>query len=526
MMRESEDEQGVRRRQIPMSTSSPDGTSYSVVGKGRSVSTSSLADGDADNGLLSPRKLKNKRKRHLSVLKLWPHEPEPFLEETGSPFSFLYKSHTISGLAITGLFILYHSFLRAPSPDPLDEIKVGLAIMTVVFLLYCMIQLRDGLLLRPHPAVWRVVHGAGLLYLLALVFILVQSENNARQFLTFFYPDLGKPPAANDLIYASDCRIYTPEQENHFAHVTSAWHDIFIAAHAFGWWAKMVMLRDWRLCWILGILWELLEYSFQHILPNFHECWWDHWLIDLMICNLAGMVLGMVTCRYLEFRRYDWTGASEGPAGIRTHLKRALAQFSPMRWTRYEWSVFSSVRRFFMVAMMIVMMEVVEMNGFFLKYVLWIPPANPLNTMRLLLFCLLSIPALHEWYAYVVAFEKTQTRRLGKDMWLVIAIMGVEFAVCMKFGWRLFMVVPPTPVIWGWTLSAILLLIWVALRFGMAPTLQSGKKKSPWRVTGMNLLFVVALLPLVWLIYTQDVGYGEVGRAILANQTALPHVGA
>lgn len=46
------------------------------------------------------------------------------------------------------------------------------------------------------------------------------------------------------------------------------------AAHAFGWWAKMVMLRDWRLCWILGILWELLEYSFQHILPNFHECWW------------------------------------------------------------------------------------------------------------------------------------------------------------------------------------------------------------------------------------------------------------
>ena len=51
------------------------------------------ADGDADNGLLSPRKLKNKRKRHHSMLKLWPHEPEPFLEETGSPFSFLYKSH-------------------------------------------------------------------------------------------------------------------------------------------------------------------------------------------------------------------------------------------------------------------------------------------------------------------------------------------------------------------------------------------------------------------------------------------------
>lgn len=49
----------------------------------------------------------------------------------------------------------------------------------------------------------RVVHGACLLYLLALVFILSQTEHNARQFLTFFYPDLGKPPAANDLIYAA-----------------------------------------------------------------------------------------------------------------------------------------------------------------------------------------------------------------------------------------------------------------------------------------------------------------------------------
>jgi len=47
------------------------------------------------------------------------------------------------------------------------------------------------------------VHGACLLYLLGLVFILVQSESNARQFLTFFYPDLGKPPVENDKIYAA-----------------------------------------------------------------------------------------------------------------------------------------------------------------------------------------------------------------------------------------------------------------------------------------------------------------------------------
>lgn len=94
------------------------------------------------------------------------------------------------------------------------------------------------------------MHGACLLYLLALVFILAQTEHNARQFLTFFYPELGKPPEANDLIYAAgksdhkyavtkmvsksiyaDCRVHTPELPNKFAHVTSAWEDIFIGLH-------------------------------------------------------------------------------------------------------------------------------------------------------------------------------------------------------------------------------------------------------------------------------------------------------
>ena len=33
------------------------------------------------------------------------------------------------------------------------------------------------------------------------------------------------------------------------------------------------------------------------------------------------------------------------------------------------------------------------MNAFFLKYVLWLPPLNPLNTYRLMLLFLLALPA-------------------------------------------------------------------------------------------------------------------------------------
>jgi hypothetical protein len=52
----------------------------------------------------------------------------------------------------------------------------GLAVMTVVFLLYCMIQLRDGLLLRPHPAVWCVVADHCITTLLLSMFCCVWYE--------------------------------------------------------------------------------------------------------------------------------------------------------------------------------------------------------------------------------------------------------------------------------------------------------------------------------------------------------------
>ncbi len=26
----------------------------------------------------------------------------------------------------------------------------------------------------------------------------------------------------------------------------------------------------------------------QHMLPNFNECWWDSWVLDVAVCNFAG----------------------------------------------------------------------------------------------------------------------------------------------------------------------------------------------------------------------------------------------
>ncbi|CAF0905092.1 unnamed protein product [Brachionus calyciflorus] len=68
-----------------------------------------------------------------------------------------------------------------------------------------------------------------------------------------------------------------------------------LLTHFFGWWLKTLILRDYWLCSVMSIGFELLEYSLEHQLPNFSEYWWDHWILDFLVCNGLGIYLGMNT---------------------------------------------------------------------------------------------------------------------------------------------------------------------------------------------------------------------------------------
>ena len=61
-----------------------------------------------------------------------------------------------------------------------------------------------------------------------------------------------------------------------------------MVAHILGWWAKVLLLRNNMLLWITSIGFELMERTFRHLLPNFNECWWDSWVLDVAICNSLG----------------------------------------------------------------------------------------------------------------------------------------------------------------------------------------------------------------------------------------------
>eukprot|EP00921_Rhytidocystis_pertsovi_P015991 GHVQ01025290.1.p1 GENE.GHVQ01025290.1~~GHVQ01025290.1.p1 ORF type:complete len:356 (-),score=30.11 GHVQ01025290.1:522-1589(-) len=66
-----------------------------------------------------------------------------------------------------------------------------------------------------------------------------------------------------------------------------------------------------------------MEISLRHILPNFWECWWDHVLLDVLGCNLLGIMAGLRLCGAFGMKEYKWeVGASKLAGGIR---RRSIA---------------------------------------------------------------------------------------------------------------------------------------------------------------------------------------------------------
>lgn len=145
----------------------------------------------------------------------------------------------------------------------------------VAFLAFASVHFPDTLIKRPHPIFWRALLGILSLYLLILTYLLFLPLNEGRKFLKFIDPKLGE--VLPEKGYANDCRVFTPEHpSNMFFNVYDAAVDVHFAAHLFGWWFKMMIIRDVKLCWICSVVFEILEVTFRHWLPNFWECWWDH----------------------------------------------------------------------------------------------------------------------------------------------------------------------------------------------------------------------------------------------------------
>ena len=129
--------------------------------------------------------------------------------------------------------------------------------------------------------------------------------------------------------------------------------------------------------------------------------------------------------------------------------------------------------------MPIVVINASELNAFFLKFVLWVPPRNPLNTYRILIWfgapavplsrpplpeppharrppaplraAAMAMPATKEYYEFITLQRGSRFRKLGTFAWLSLACAALEALVILKFSRGMFVDSGmPRDALWIW----------------------------------------------------------------------------
>lgn len=333
---------------------------------------------------------------------------------------WLYAPRNVSMLVTIVGFLLYVALFRTAANDAATNTKMGLAAALTIFVIIGTVAFADGPFIRPHPVFWRAILSVSVFYQLILTFVLFQNKEDARFMLKFVDKRLGVPLPERS--YAECCTVTWETVRSKM--------DIFVIAHVIGWYGKALLFRDYWLCWIISVLFEVAEYSLEHQLPNFAECWWDHWVLDVLLCNAIGIHLGMITCRYLRMKSYCWRGVRQ-LAGCGAKLKRSLQQFTPHSWTPFEWAPGRSLRNYVAVLVIVATVLQCELNCFYLKFLLWVPPEHSLNVVRVLLIGCMAAPAVREYYDFVFDAD---CRKLGTHALLLFANVSTETLICAKFG--------------------------------------------------------------------------------------------
>lgn len=296
------------------------------------------------------------------------------------------------------------------------------------FLIISVLAFPNGPFTRPHPAVWRIVFGLSVLYLLALLFLIFQNYKTVRNILVWLDPSLTNFHIDMDKEYGVNCSDVSLERV--WGHV-----DVFAWGHFFGWMLKAILIRHMGILWAISVMWEITEVTFAHLLPNFIECWWDALILDVLVCNGLGIWCGLKICNILEMREYKWVSIRDIQSTT-GKIKRVVLQFTPESWLSVRWlDPKCSYMRIFALCQLVLFWQVSELNTFFLKHIFEMPASHPFVIARLVLIGVIVAPSVRQYYSYVT---DTTCKRVGTQCWVYCCIMVSEALLCIKHGRELF----------------------------------------------------------------------------------------
>lgn len=339
---------------------------------------------------------------------------------------FLYEPRSLIALGVVLIALFVAAFaVDSESLTTLQNTQIGVSLACAFFVLVGTLVFPAGPFIRPHPIVWRITFGVGVLYELFIIFILFQKKDDGRAAFRFFDDSLGRE--LEQETYAADCSFTWKVLEPMI-------FDRFVIAHFGGWVAKAVVLQDPLILWTMSVTWEFVEIAARTGFANFRECWFDSFVLDVLGANALGIYVGGKVVQWLEMRVQRWQSYRDLPsAGAK--LKRVVMQFTPESWMHVQWRATSSIKRFLIVLGVVLMYFLLDFNAFWLKHVLYIPSSSSLNVWRLIVFFGVGLPGTRQ--AYVYATDPT-CKRFGTFSWLTITMLFTEVMLCAKYGKGMF----------------------------------------------------------------------------------------
>jgi hypothetical protein len=105
--------------------------------------------------------------------------------------SDLYEHEEPRQFAVMGVglaMVAYLAISRPPESDLRSDAQRAVLGFAIIMGVYSATQLRDSLMVRPHPMIWRIIHGLNVLYLGFLCMLLMLDLEGARNLIKLLSP--------------------------------------------------------------------------------------------------------------------------------------------------------------------------------------------------------------------------------------------------------------------------------------------------------------------------------------------------
>ena len=103
-----------------------------------------------------------------------------------------------------------------------------------------------------------------------------------------------------------------------------------------------------------------------------------------------------------------------------------------------------------------------ELSTFYLKFVLWVSPNHWLNGVRLGFLLLWGAVGLREVFQLL---DDPDYNKIGRQSWMLLAVVITEVLVCVKFGWDTITIPLPRHIALWWMAFAGFLLVYTFIKF-------------------------------------------------------------